>query len=94
MALFKKLDDEMHFWAGMLISLFTFILANFLFNQSVSAVVAFGFATIAGIGKEFYDKYIKKTKFDFRDLVWTLIGGAILPIFFIIFDYIYLHSEP
>lgn len=93
MPLFQKLDDELHFWAGMLISIFTFILANFLFNQSVSSIVAYGFVICGAVGKELYDKHIKKTIFDWRDIKWTLIGGVILPILFIIFDYIYLHSE-
>lgn len=94
MSLFQKLDDEMHFWAGMLISLFTFILANFLFNQSLSAIVSYGFVICGAIAKELYDKHIKKTRFDWRDIKWTLIGGIILPCLFIIFDIIYYYSEP
>lgn len=93
MPLFKKRDDELHFWAGVLISIFTFILANFLFNQSVSAIVAFGFVILAATGKELYDKYIKLTRYDWRDWIWTLIGGIPIPVVFIIFDIIYYYSE-
>jgi lipoprotein signal peptidase len=94
MALFQKLDDEMHFWAGMLISFVVFFVANFWFNQSVSSIVSYGFIIIGAICKELYDKYIKKTRFDWRDLKWTLIGGFILPFLFIVFDIIYYYSKP
>jgi len=90
--MFKKMDDEMHFWAGVLISLFVFMIANFAFNQSISAIVGFGASIFAAFGKELYDKHIKKTRFDWRDLKWTVIGGAILPILFIILDLIYFYS--
>ena len=91
---FKKLDDEMHFWAGLLISFVVFFVANFFFNQSISGIVAFIFTIFAGVIKELYDKYIKKTKFTWSDLKWTIIGGSILPILFIIFDIIYFYSKP
>lgn len=91
---FKKLDDEMHFWAGMVVSIFTFILLNFLFSQWLSGVIAFGLTLAAGLGKELYDESVKKTKFDERDLKWTMIGGAIVPFIFIIADIIYYYSKP
>lgn len=83
----------MHFWAGMLIWFFAFLFANFLFNQSVSASVGFGIASLAAIGKELYDKHIKKTYFDWRDVKWTLIGACILTILFVVFDIIYYYSK-
>ena len=91
---FKKLDDEMHFWAGMLIMFFVFILSNFLFNQSVSAIVGFLSSILSGIGKEIYDQRIKKTRFDWRDVKWTAIGGSVLTILFILADVIYYYSKP
>lgn len=36
-----------------------------------SILIVLGF----GIGKELFDKYIKKTKFDVADLVCTFAGG-------------------
>lgn len=33
------------------------------------------FAISAGLLKEMYDKYIKKTMFDWRDLLVTILGG-------------------
>jgi hypothetical protein len=92
--MFKKMDDEMHFWAGILIWFFVFFIANFWFNQSISSSVGFGVAIIAAIGKELYDKHIKKTKFDWRDLKWTVIGASIPAVLFIIFDIIYYYSKP
>jgi len=91
---FKKLDDEMHFWAGMLIWIFTFILANFAFEQWLSSVVALIVAASTGIVKEVYDEKIKKTEFSWRDLKWTLIGSIIPTILFVIFDIIYFYSKP
>jgi hypothetical protein len=91
---FKKLDDEMHFWAGMLIWIFTFILANFVSGQWESAIIALLAAASTGIVKEVYDEKIKKTKFDWRDFKWTVIGAGIPAILFIIFDIIYYYSKP
>ena len=91
---FKKLDDEMHFWAGMLIWIFTFILANFAFEQWLSSVVALIVAASTGIVKEVYDEKIKKTRFDWSDFKWTAIGASIPAILFIIFDIIYFYSKP
>jgi len=91
---FKKLDDEMHFWAGILIWFVIFFLANFLFNQSVSSAMGFGVAGLAAIGKELYDKHIKKTYFDWRDVKWTLIGALIPTLIFIVTDIIYYYSKP
>lgn len=91
---FKKLDDEMHFWAGMLISFFVFMIANFWFTQWQSGVIGLLISFIGGVGKEIYDLKIKKTKFDWRDIKWTTIGGSILSILFIIFDIIYYYSKP
>jgi hypothetical protein len=91
---FKKLDDEMHFWAGMLIWMFVFILANFAFEQWVSAIAGFLSSILSGIGKEIYDQKIKKTRFDWRDVKWTVIGGSVLTILFILADIIYYYSKP
>ncbi len=91
---FKKLDDEMHFWAGILIWMFTFILANFAFEQWLSSIVALIVAASTGVVKEVYDEKIKKTRFDWRDFKYTVIGASIPAILFIIFDIIYFYSKP
>jgi len=91
---FKKMDDEMHFWAGMLIWIFIFILGNFVFEQWLSAVVAFVAAASVGVVKEIYDDRVKETVFDWRDLKYTVIGASIPAVLFIIFDIIYYFSKP
>jgi hypothetical protein len=91
---FKKQDDEMHFWAGMLIWIFMFILSNFIFLQWESSLIALLTAASTGIVKEVHDENIKKTKFDWRDFKWTVIGAGIPAILFIIFDIIYYYSKP
>jgi hypothetical protein len=91
---FKKLDDELHFWAGMVIWIFIFILCNFVLEQWVSAIVAFVAAASVGVVKEIYDDRVKETVFDWRDLKFTVIGASIPAVLFIIFDIIYYFSKP
>ena len=91
---FKKLDDEMHFWAGMLIWMFIFILSNFFLDQWLASIISLIVAASTGVVKEVYDEKIKKTIFDWRDFKWTLIGASIPAILFIIFDIIYFYSKP
>lgn len=91
---FKKLDDEMHFWAGLLISMVAFMGLTFIFPQWLSGLLAYLVVIIAGIGKEYYDEHFKNGRFDKRDLKWTLIGGAIIPFIYIIVDIIYHYSKP
>lgn len=91
---FKKLDDEMHFWAGMIIMFFIFFISNFFFSQWVSALIGFAASGISGISKEIYDQRVKGTKFDWRDAKWTIIGGFVLTALFIIADIIYYYSKP
>lgn len=91
---FKKLDDEMHFWAGMVIMLFIFIPSTFVFTQWLAAVIGFLSAGTAAILKELYDKHIKKTRFDWRDVRYTLFGASIFTIIFIVGDITYYYSKP
>ena len=91
---FKKLDDEMHFWAGMVIMLFVFIPSTFVFQQWMAALVGFLSAGTAAFLKEEYDKRIKKTRFDWRDVRYTLFGASIFTFIFIVTDIIYYFSKP
>ena len=59
------LDKILHFLAGY------FIASLFGFIGMYSILVALS----AGILKELYDRYIKKTKFDLADLACTVSGG-------------------
>lgn len=60
-------DKWLHLIAGIAI-------AGFLGWSVVSSLVL---VIVAGVGKELYDKFIKKTKFDWIDLAYTVGGGLI-----------------
>lgn len=81
---FKKMDHELHFWAGTLIVIFTFIPCTLLFSELLAALFAFLITTGVAIGKELYDKHIKKTRFDWTDAKWTVIGAAIPMLIFVV----------
>ena len=64
-----RTDLILHFLAG-------YAIADFAYHLHP----AFGgwvilFAIVAGISKELYDKYIKKSVFDYKDLIMTIVGG-------------------
>jgi len=59
-----------HFLAGAIIALFSIRL-----NTDAMVVCGISAATLAGTGKELYDKYIKRTTFDVADLCLTIVGG-------------------
>lgn len=94
MKIFKKLDDELHFWAGLLIMLFFFVIFANSIQQWLAAVLSFVVSCAAGLAKEFYDKYIKKTKFDWRDVKWTALGAFVFTVIFIVADILYYYSKP
>jgi hypothetical protein len=87
---FKKLDDELHFWAGMVIWIFIFILANFIVSQWMSSLVAFLASGSSAVVKEYYDLNVKKTRFDWRDIKFTLLGALIPALIFLFADIIYM----
>jgi len=61
-------------WHMLVCMCITFV--TFLFGMSFGyAALGFGIAILAGFGKELYDKYVKKTKFDWGDIVADLIGS-------------------
>ena len=73
-------DKTLHFGAGILIGGTTSFISTrmgisdnkfetLLLSTSVSAVV--------GVGKEAYDKYVRKTFADKKDILWTTIGGFV-----------------
>lgn len=64
-------DKLMHFCAGLLLAQFAYIWIWFLLLP-----------VIAGIGKEIYDKYIKRSKFDVKDMLVTWLG--VVPVIVII----------
>lgn len=71
-------DKVMHFGAGALISATTTAITYKLTdNKTASMLCGFGMATLAGIGKEVYDKKTGKGVADINDAIWTSIGGGI-----------------
>jgi hypothetical protein len=94
---FKKLDDEVHFWMGMIISFLAFFLCDFIFSideKVISIIITYIAPILAGLSKEFYDKYVKKTKFDWRDFKFTAIGGVLFPFLLTIIQVVYFYSKP
>ena len=93
---FKKLDDELHFWMGLMISFVTFFICDFVFSldKPTSIILSYITPILGGVGKEFYDKRIKKTRFDWRDVKFTVIGGILFPILLTIIEIIYFYSKP
>ena len=76
--MFKLIDDEMHFWAGVLVNFFAFFLSSIVFTQLTATLIGFAAGIAAAIGKEVYDKKVKKTKFDWRDAKFTILGASLL----------------
>ena len=68
----KGQDKVLHFLAGFVVGVFGMLLLPYDFiPYPVVAVVA------VAVGKELYDKYIKKTDFDFFDMLITICGGFV-----------------
>ena len=68
-------DKEMHFWAGVTVSFFVLILFKAVEAPYCPLWVA-AFTIAAGIGKEVKD-LMDYGKFDYRDAVYTIAGGAL-----------------
>ena len=59
-------DKILHFFAGLIVGAISMVLVGVYAIPTVLAVAA---------GKELYDKFIKKTYFDFFDMFATILGG-------------------
>lgn len=91
---FKKLDDELHFWTGIIVSFLTFFVCDITGVDKIEAIItSFVTAVLAGIGKELHDKYKKKTRFDWRDAKFTIIGGSLFPLLLTIIEITYYFSK-
>ena len=66
-------DKEMHFWAGVTVSIFTLIIFKAVEAPYCPLWVA-GFTIAAALGKEVKD-LMDYGKFDWRDAVYTFVGG-------------------
>ena len=68
-------DKEMHFWAGVSVSIVALILFKAIEITYCSLWVS-GVVTAVAIGKEFKD-LMDYGKFDYRDAVYTVAGGMV-----------------
>ena len=64
----KGIDKVYHLVAGFIISL--------IFGL-INPVLGLALAIIAGVGKEIYDKKIKKSVIDPLDVIATVVGGIL-----------------
>ena len=73
------IDKAMHFTVGFAVSLLISILsAGFnIFTQPTLGWMCFGTSAILGLGKECYDKFYQKEKFDWWDAIATALGGIL-----------------
>jgi hypothetical protein len=69
----KPKDEEMHFWAGVVVSISALILFKSLEVQNCWLWVLTSVIT-AAVGKELKD-LMDYGKFDYRDAVYTFVGG-------------------
>jgi len=46
-------------------------------NRCVAARIGFGITLSIGAGKEIHDKYVKKTRYSYRDMTWDLLGSTV-----------------
>ena len=76
MEVMPKYDRLLHFGAGF----FIFTASTLLLSYTKSLIILIAI----GIIKELIDKYIKKSKFDVIDLLFTILSGLILTILKII----------
>jgi len=75
-------DKLKHFIAGTIIASIVLVACLLIFGtdkrgSDIAILAAFISALVAGIGKELYDKHIRKTMFDIYDLVATWVGFAV-----------------
>jgi hypothetical protein len=72
-------DKIKHLIAGVVISTIALVVALLIFGTDkrgtdIAMLAAFSSAALAGLTKELYDKYIKKTFMDLGDLTMTWIA--------------------
>lgn len=73
-----KLDYLLHFVAGFVITLFSTLVLSIL-SYNYLFIICFSILTLllVALFKELYDKYVKLTRFDFYDFIYTIFGGIV-----------------
>ena len=84
-----RLDDALHFIAGMILSEIIAILAMLLLGPvpqfGLICCIAFMGSTVVAIAKEGVDTNIKGEDLERRDIFWTMMGSVIMIILLIVF---------
>jgi putative effector of murein hydrolase LrgA (UPF0299 family) len=70
-------DKVKHFIAGFTICIIGYFLISILAIPVQASLAGMLLAFLAGLLKELYDKFIKKTYFDWLDWAVTNVGGII-----------------
>ena len=70
-------DKIKHFIAGFVICIIGYFLVSMIQFDIQASLAGMLLAFLAGFLKELYDKFIKKTYFDWGDWAMTNIGGII-----------------
>ena len=72
-------DKVMHFTSSAFITCWNYGFSKDIlsFSERKSMIISINFTGILGFGKEFSDKYIKKTKFSWKDITYDLAGIAL-----------------
>jgi putative effector of murein hydrolase LrgA (UPF0299 family) len=70
-------DKVKHFIAGFVICIVGYFLISTLAIPVQASLIGMLLAFLAGFLKELYDKFIKKTYFDWLDWAVTNVGGII-----------------
>ena len=69
-------DKGKHFAASALIGGGATAIANQSTDTDEAVLIGISAAAAAGVSKEYYDLYHKKTCFSWKDLVWDFIGAS------------------
>jgi uncharacterized protein YfiM (DUF2279 family) len=70
-------DKGKHFAASALIGGGATAIANQSTDTDEAVLIGISAAVAAGVSKEYYDVYHKKTCFSWKDLVWDFIGASV-----------------
>ena len=68
----KGNDKLLHSMCGNILFVVSFLIAWLCYSLWEAFVIAVGVVLLVGLGKELYDKYIKKTFIDWWDIVASL----------------------
>ena len=84
-----KLDDTLHFIAGMILSAFIAMLAMLWLGPSTQfgliCSIAFMGTVVVALAKEGIDTNIKNEDLERRDIFWTMMGSIMMIIIMVIF---------